>query len=309
MSQNHTAPLNAVTGAFGYTGQYITRRLLASGQQVITLTGSPNRPNPFGEKVRAFPFHFEQPAALAASLEGVDTLYNTYWVRFNYGTTTYAQAVANTRRLFEAAQAAGVRRVVHVSITNPSLDSNLPYFKGKAELEKDLVHSGLSYCILRPTVIFGKEDILINNIAYLLRRFPFFVIPGSGEYQLQPLYVEDLAGLAAAAGARESNEVIDAIGPETFTFNQLVATLAQALGRRVGLLHLPPGLALRLSQIIGVVLRDVVLTADEVEGLAQNLLVTDSAPAGATRFTEWVHANAGLLGSAYASELARHYRA
>src|SRR5262249_37427495 len=149
---------------------------------VRTITGDPSRADPFGGRVEAFPFSFDDPARLTETLRGADTLYNTYWVRFDWRGTTYAQAIANTRTLFAAAREAGVRRIVHVSITNPSESSSLPYFRGKAELERDLRESGISYAIVRPTVVFGREDILINNIAWLLRRLPLFVIPGDGSY-------------------------------------------------------------------------------------------------------------------------------
>ena len=191
MSKTH-----AVTGAFGYTGKYITQRLLAKGEYVITLTGNPHRPNPYGNQIQVFPFSFDNPKKLSENLQGIDTLFNTYWVRFDHGNNTFEKAVTNTETLFRAAQAAGVRRIVHVSISNPSLTSHLPYFQGKAQLEHALRQLKISHAILRPTVIFGQEDILINNIAYLLRRFPIFAIPGKGDYKLQPIYVEDMADLA-----------------------------------------------------------------------------------------------------------------
>ena len=305
MNDQHLA---AVTGAFGYTGKYITRCLLAAGQNVITLTGNPDRPNEFGGRVRAYPFSFTHPEALAASLEGVHTLYNTYWVRFNYGGTTYDKAVQNTLTLIQVARAAGVRRIVHVSITNPSLDSPLPYFRGKALLEQAILSSGLSYAILRPTVLFGLEDILINNIAYLLRRFPVFAIPGSGSYCLQPIFVEDMARLAVSAGASPENLVCDTVGPEVFSFNELVRLIARQLDSRALILHLPGGLALSLSRLVSVFMRDVVLTRDEMDGLSRDLLVSSEEPLGQTRFSEWLAKNRDSLGRQYASELARHYR-
>jgi NADH dehydrogenase len=301
-------PLVAVTGAFGYTGKYITRCLLAAGQTVITLTGSPDRPNEFGGRVRAYPFNFTQLEALSASLEGVHTLYNTYWVRFNYGQTTYDKAVQNTLALIQAARAAGVRRIVHVSITNPSLDSPLPYFRGKALLEQAILSSGLSYAILRPTVLFGLEDILINNIAYLLRRSPVFAIPGSGSYCLQPIFVEDMASLAVFAGASPENLICDTVGPEIFSFNELIRLIAGQLDSRAMILHLPERLALTLSRLVSKIMRDVVLTRDELDGLSRDLLVSSDAPLGQTRFSEWLAMNRDSLGRQYASELARHYR-
>ncbi len=177
--------IHAVTGAYGYSGKYIAQRLLDQGHTVITLTNSLSRANPFGTAVRAMPFDFDRPDLLAEHLQGVSVLYNTYWVRFNHRLFQHADAVRNTLTLFAAARKAGVRRIVHVSITNPSEDSPLEYFRGKATLEKALVDSGISYAILRPAVLFGKEDILINNIAWTLRRFPVFALFGDGRYRLQ----------------------------------------------------------------------------------------------------------------------------
>ena len=299
-----------ITGAFGYTGKYIARRLLAEGQEVLTLTGRPERAgtgDEFGGRVKALPFCFDDPARLRASLEGADTLYNTYWVRFDHGERTFARAVENTRALFRAASEAGVRRVVHVSITNPSLDSPLPYFRGKAQLELALRESGLSYSILRPTVIFGSEDILINNIAWLLRRFPLFTVPGSGAYRLQPVYVEDMARLAVQAAHGSQNELRDAVGPEIFSFDELLELVARTVGSRALRIHLAPELALALSSGVGALLGDVVLTRDEIAGLSAGLLVSSAAPTGTTRLADWLAANRDRVGQKYASEIRRHY--
>ena len=223
--------LHAVTGAFGYSGKYIAYRLLADGKSVITLTNSIHRQSPFGDRVRAVPFCFDKPEKLTESLYGVSVLYNTYWVRFNHRSFTHADAVRNTMALFEAAKAAGVKRVVHVSITNPSEDSPLEYFSGKARLERALVESGLSHAILRPTVLFGKEDILVNNIAWALRHLPVFGVFGDGQYKLQPIYVDDLAEIAVEQGGPRENVVINAVGPETFTYRGLVETIGQIIGK------------------------------------------------------------------------------
>lgn len=299
------AELHIVTGAFGYSGKYIARRLLEEGKRVRTLTNSPQRRNPFGNLVEAHPYHFDQPEELVRSLEGAAVLYNTYWVRFDHRDFTYLQAVKNTLTLFDAARRAGVRRVVHISITNPSLTSPLPYFRGKAQLEEALKSSALSYAILRPTVLFGREDILINNIAWMLRTFPVFALFGDGNYQLQPIYVDDLAQLAVYYGQREESIVVDAIGPETFTYRQLVQTLANAIGVKRPMISVPPSIGLLIAKGVGYILKDVLVTREEIEGLMANLLVTASPPAGKTRFSEWVQEHAEHLGRRYHSELAR----
>ena len=296
---------HVVTGAFGFSGKYIAARLLGEGATVHTITNSPNRANPFGGKVTASPFHFDDHAELVRTLRGADVLYNTYWVRFNYGELTYSLAVENSLKLFAAAREAAVRRVVHVSITNPSEESDLEYFRGKARLERELRESGLSYSILRPAVLFGKEDILINNIAWALRRLPIFGVFGDGSYRLQPIYVGDLAELAVQEGKRGDNRVIDAIGPETFSFRRLVETIAEIIGTQRPIISVPPGLGYAIALVIGKVVGDIFLTREEISGLTRDLLSTRSEPAGRTRLSDWAREHAGVLGRRYASELAR----
>ena len=305
MSKTHV-----VTGAAGYTGKYIARLLLERGDEVRSLTGHPDRPNPFDRPIETVPFAFDDPDALAKSLAGADTLFNTYWIRIARGDMTHERAADNLRALFAAAKAAGVRRVVHVSITNAALDSPLPYFRGKATVEKSLRESGLSYAILKPTVVFGREDILLNNMAWMLRRFPVFPIPGAGEYRLQPICVEDLARLAVELGDGEDDVEIDAVGPDVFTYAELARLLARKAGASCSLLHMSPAMAMIGARLLGVALRDVVLSQDELAGLTGDLLVSKSndPPPGETRLADWLDENADRLGARYESEMDRHYR-
>jgi NADH dehydrogenase len=302
---NDDRELHVVTGAFGYSGRYIADRLLRAGMRVRTLTNSPDREHPFGDRVEVHPFNFENPDRLARSLEGARVLYNTYWVRFNYGDFSFAKAVENTRVLFAAARQAGVSRVVHVSITNPSEDSPLEYFRGKAVLERELRESGLSYAILRPAVLFGGEDILINNLAWALRHLPVFGVFGSGDYRLQPIHVHDFADLAVAQGGEPENRTIDAIGPETYTYRELARELARFLGVRRPIVSVPPRLGYATGWLIGNIVGDVVITRDEIAGLMQGLLATDAEPTGHTRLSDWARTHADTLGRRYATELGR----
>ncbi|HKW87905.1 MAG TPA: NAD(P)H-binding protein [Candidatus Acidoferrales bacterium] len=299
---------NVVTGAFGYIGNYIARRLVAEGKNVKTLTNHPGRPNPFGRQICVAPLAFDDFESLAHSMVGARVLFNTYWVRFEHGGATFTQAVADTKYLIRAAEHAGVRRIVHVSIANPSLDSPLPYYRGKSDVEDAIRGSRLTYAILRPTVVFGPEDILINNIAWMLRRFPTFAVPGGGNYRVQPVFVEDLAALAVAASERHENEIFDAVGPETLSFDELVRRIAAAIGRPARLIHVSSRLSLLLTRLIGLAVGDVVLTREEIDGLLANLLVSHEPPSGTTRFTEWLKNNGAHLGRKYTSELRRHYR-
>ncbi len=305
---NNHCGTHVVTGAFSYTGKYIARRLLAFGKTVKTLTGHPRNANGFAGPIEVRPLDFARPAELVASLRGATTLYNTYWVRFDHGRVTYAQAVENTRILLRAAAEAGVCRVVHISVTQPSADCPLPYFRGKAQAEEAVIHSGLSYAILRPTLVFGKEDILVNNIAWLLRRFPVFAIPGRGDYRVQPVFVDDVADHAVRAGRMQENLATDLAGLEVYTFREFVELIAETVGSRARLASVTPRLALLLTKPVGWCVRDVLLTREEIEGLMSNLLISSSPPNCLTRCSEWLRRNADLLGSRYASELDRHFR-
>lgn len=297
--------LHVVTGAFGYSGKYIARRLLAAGHDVRTLTNSPNRPNPFTGQVETHPLCFDDPDQLANSLQGAAVLYNTYWVRFDYKSFSHGQAVENTLTLFDAARRAGVRRIVHVSISNPSEDSPLPYFSGKAKLEKALIESGLSYTILRPAVIFGEEDILIHNIAWFLRRFPIFGVFGDGRYRLQPVHVDDLAKLAVEQGGQNENNIINVIGPETFTYRELVKLIGRTIGQQRPIMSIPPKLGWLVGAMAGRIIGDVVITRDEIEGLMADLLYVDAPSPCMTRLSTWAAENRDTLGMKYQSELAR----
>jgi len=303
-----TSELNVVTGAFSYTGKYIAERLLSMGEEVRTLTGRPDHETPFGHQVAAYPFNFDKPGELMESLRGAKTLYNTYWVRYKHGQVSFEKAVENSKTLITAAGEAGIRRIVHISITNPAEDSPFPYFRGKALVEKAITQSKLSYAIIRPTVIFGPEGILFNNIAWLLRKFPIFAIPGSGDYRIQPVFVADVAEIAVRAGHQDDNIVLDAVGPETFTFAELVKMIASHINSRAKIVNVSPRLALFLAKLIGYAVKDVVITRDEIDGLMSDLLASDVEATAPTLFSEWLAQNANNVGIKYISGLERHYR-
>jgi uncharacterized protein YbjT (DUF2867 family) len=306
--QNETS-INRVTitGAFSYTGKYATRLLLNRGYRVRTLTFHAQRENPFGDRVEVFPYDFDNPERLRETLRGTSTLINTYWVRFPHGDSSFETAVQNTKTLIAAATDAGVKRIVHVSIANPSTDSPLGYYRGKALLERAVIESGLSYAIVRPTVIFGSEDILINNIAWFVRRFPVFGIPGDGLYRIRPIYVEDMARVIVEAVDHRTNMVVDAVGPETYTFEELVKLIARNAGRSVHCVHVPTSLAYLATLVTGWFVGDVVLTWEEYRGLMSNLLAPEGRSTGQTRLSQWLTENRRRVGLQYAAEVARHF--
>lgn len=299
--------LDVVTGAFSYSGAAITRELQDRGHRVRTLTGHPQRA-PAGTQVDCRPLDFTDPAGLAASLAGADTLYNTYWVRFGRGRISHDVAVANSRVLFEAAAKAGVRRIVHVSITHPSLTSPYSYFRGKAEAEKALAETGVPYAIARPAILFGGDGVLVNNIAWLLRRLPVFAVGGQGAYRIRGIHVTDLARLCADLGGRNDSLVVDAVGPQSLTFREMVEAIRQAVGSRARVLPIPGALIPVLAGVLSVPLRDTLLTADEYRAMAAGLADSDAVATGQIVFTDWLDEHGAELGRRYANELDRHFR-
>jgi NADH dehydrogenase len=299
---------NVVTGSFGYIGKYITRKLLDQGEQVSTITTHVNKPNPFGNAIEVHPYNFQRPDKLIENLIDVSTLYNTYWIRFEYNNQTYSEAIKNTITLFNCAKAAGIKRIVHISVTNASVESDLPYYSGKGIQERELIKCGIPYSIVRPTLVFGKEDILINNIAWLIRRFPVFPIFGNGLYRVQPVFVEDLASIAIKCAEGTESFIIDAIGPESYTFQEFVQLIASKLKPNLKLVNISPRLGIALGKLIGFALRDKLLTKNELKGLMEGNLISSQAPNGSTRFSDWLDSNTQSLGAIYSSEIKRHFK-
>ena len=300
-------PIDVVTGAFSYSGRFVAADLLERGRGVRTLTNHPKPGDPLAAQIPAQPLDFEDDAALVTALTGADTLYNTYWVRAPRVGVPHTMAVDNTKRLIAAARRAGVRRIVHTSIANPTA-SRLSYYRGKAELEEAVRSSGLSYAIIRPTLLFGEGDVLINNIAWLLRHLPVFGIPGDGRYRLQPMHVRDHAALMVQTGLESSDRVVDSAGPDIFTFEELIHLLRRAMGLHTVVLHMPASLAMAGATVAGWLTGDMMLTRDELDDLMRDILISHEPPRGTTRLLDWLSANRDQIGRAYASEIERHYR-
>ena len=303
---------HTVTGAAGYTGRYITQLLLEQGQRVQSITGHPDRENPFEGRVRLREFNFDHPLRLREALEGTDTLFNTYWIRVNHGGRTHQECVEQSKVMFNAAREAGVRRIVHISITNPDPQSDLPYFRGKGQLEDALRGlEGVSHAILRPTVLYSVEDVLLNNIAWTLRKFPVVLLPGDGKYGIQPVFVEDLARLAVDAAQSDENIEMDAVGPEVFDYSELVKLVREKTRAKCLVLPAPKWLTLAAGAVLGKLLGDILITKDEIKGLSRGLLVSraDTPAPAPTRLSKWLDENGAQLGRRYASEVGRHYGA
>lgn len=298
---------DAVTGATSYTGRFIGERLVARDRRVIDLTRRARSPHPLGPLAVSAAIDADA-AGLARTLDGVDTLYDTFWIRFERGPITYDWAVERCRTLFAAARSAGVRRIVHLSVINASPDAPTAYFRAKAAVEELLAASGVEHGIVRPTITFGPGDILVNNLAWTLRRAPIFGIPGDGRYRMQPVHIDDIADIAVRLGSTTGNVTVDAAGPDVLAFDEFVALVRAAVGSRARLVHVPTWAALAAARVIGLAVRDVVLTRDEVTELQSGLMTSSAPPTGQVRLGDWLAHHGDTLGRSWASELDRHFR-
>lgn len=301
------SPSAVVTGAMSYIGSAVATSLQKRGWEVRALTNRARPLHPDQAPLPAHPLQFVDRTALVSALAGARVLVNTYWVRYPEHGVSFDQAVANSAILFEAARAAGVERIVQVSVSNASLASDLPYYRGKAQVEAHLAGLGGSYAIVRPTWVVGEQDILLNNVAWFLRRFPVFAMPGSGRYRVQPISLAETGEVVAGAALGDDCPTLDAAGPEILTFEEVVGAVAAAIGRPRPIIHLPTALVLALIRLIGRLMGDVILTREEIAGLADEMLVSSAPPLGTTPFRHWLADHGTVLGTAYRSEWRRHF--
>jgi len=299
-----TMGLDLVTGAFGNVGAGISARLLAQGGRVRTLTNHPPAtpaPTDGPASIDVRPYSFHDPARLAAAFEGVGTFYNTFWMRTG-DRAGYALAVERSLALVQAAERAGVRRIVHVSVAHADASSPYPYFRAKAEVEQALLDSPAPVAIVRPSLIFGGASVLLDNLAWILRRAPVFGVAGDGLYRVRPVHVDDVAALCVARADGTGDEVIDAVGPERPSFLELVTLLRDAVGSRARIVRLPVPLVLAGARALGIVLRDQVLTRDELLSTKDGLADTDGPATGPTALSDWLPHHAAGLGLRYHNE-------
>ena len=304
--------MHVVTGAFGYTGRWIAHHLLEKGVQVRTLTNAVGRDDPFDGRVEVHPLDFDDHAALVESLRGAEVLYNTYWVRYNRRRRNFEHGIAveNSKRLFKAAAEAGVERIVHFSVAHPHKAPDWTYFCGKVAVEKYLNDSEYCFAILRPTVLFGgHRNVLINNIAWMLRKFPIFGVFGMGNYPIQPVHVKDVARVAVEQGESRENVTIDVTGPETFRYKEYIGVMAKSMSLRRIILPMPPFVGWLFGKFLGLLLQDLVITRAEIKGLRRGLMASDEDPLGQLKFSEWIAEHGKDFGKRYQNDLKeRKYR-
>lgn len=294
-----------ITGAFSYTGAAVAQEILNRGWDVSTLTN--RTPSECMKGITASPLRFEYEY-LREVMSGADVFINTYWVRYPFKGMTFEKAIENTKILLSAVKDAGIPRFVHVSVSNADKGTNLGYYRGKCDFEKMVIDGGVSHAIVRPTLIVGPNDVLTNNIAWFLRRFPIFFVPGGGNYRLQPITLNDTARIIADAVESKDSYTVDAAGPEVFTFREYVECIAKACHLKRLLINTPNWMSLAAIKAIEPVLGDIILTREELLGLEQELLYSHSTNIGKSSVSEWLKEYGGAIGRDYVNDIKRHFK-
>ena len=258
--------------------------------------------------MQRIPFNFA-PDALTSALEGADILACAYWTRHNRPPVghrgpwlSHAEATERTGMLVESALAAGVSRLVWTSIANPGLDPDLSYYAGKAQVERFVKESGIPYAVLRPACFFGPGGLLIENIAWAVRHLPVFPIPSGDPYHVRPIHVDDYAQLVADACRGTDTFTQDATGPDRIEFQELIRYIARTINARTQIVRLPIGVCHFLYGAASHLMRETILTLDELKGLSRNRLDSQEPPSGSISLTAWIKENAETIGSRFLRE-------
>ena len=227
-----------VTGATGFVGRALLPRLAEAGLELRCLV-RPSRSSPRlprGIPVQVSIASLADARGLRAALVGVDTLIHLAGAEWHGRRgDVFGVDAAGTRALVEAAREAGVGRIVYLSHLGADRASAYPVLKAKGIAEEFVRQSGLTYTIVRSTLLYGAEDVFLNVVAALVKLGPgLFLMPGDGRISLQPLWVEDLVTCLewSLSDLTSLNQTIALGGPEFITFGQMVQTVMEVLGVR-----------------------------------------------------------------------------
>ena len=239
----------AIAGGSGFIGRAIARRLASTGEiKVRVLTRNPDTARarlelPGVEFVRG---DVGNPATLKDALAGASAIvdavqFDGYPIEnprrgFTFERIDYGGAAA----LIAAARQAGVAQFIYVSGAAADENSTHPGFRAKGRAERAIRESGLSYTIFRPSLVYGREDKVVNGLARAIRFAPVMGVPGTGRQNVQPVLVDDLAAcVALAVSGRGRNQTYDIGGPDLMTFDEMMKVIMDASGHRRLLFHIP----------------------------------------------------------------------
>lgn len=239
-----------LTGATGFVGRNMLKRLLDEGHRVHALVRSvPEQKTALSQElrnpdhVRYFPGDVVSGAGLEQGMQGCDAVIHLVGIIVEKGTNTF-EAVhhAGTRNLVQAAKRSGIRRFVHMSAVGVRADGVAAYQRSKWKGEEEVRQSGIPYCILRPSLIFGPGDGFVTEMMDMMKKAPLFrPVPGDGSPKFRPIFIDDVTFCFVQALTLEAatNQTIELGGPDELTLNEVLAEIARCAGVRKPPLHIP----------------------------------------------------------------------
>ena len=267
-----------VTGATGFIGEAVVRRLLAGGDEVAAFARKPPPANGAALLPRAG--DIRDAAAVDAALEGAAALVHLAAVTSTGShdrDASFAVNVEGTRRLVEGCLRKSVRRFVYIGTVSSLRPRMGNYGASKLEGERVVRESGLEVTVIRPHLVYGPgERGLFARLVALVRKSPVVPVLGSGRNPVQPVHVDDVA--AAIAEALRRPEAVgrdyNLVGPDTVTMNRFTDMVCEVLSRRRWRLNIPGPIALVLAGASGLVLKDPPFTRDNLVGMEQDTVWT-----------------------------------
>ena len=280
-----------VSGGTGFVGAAIVRELLRRGEKVAILGRDAAKVRErFGDDVDARVGDVRDPATLAPAMQGVDVVVNA--VQFpNFpienrrkGWTFEDVDLKGTRYQVDAAKDAGVRRVVYISGVGASKDAGKHWFRYKWEAEKYLQDSGLEWVVIRPTWVYGPDDVALNRFLGFAKRLPFIPMFGDGKQSMQPVFIDDVGrvGADAALKPEAAGNVFELGGPDVMSMDDVLRTALEVQGKKKGLLHQPALLGKTIGALASI-LPSPPLSPDAID------FITHPAVADNTRLEEVLH--------------------
>ena len=286
-----------VTGATGFIGRRLLDHLLGAGHEVVAAVRRP-APELDPERVTVIEVRLDDRDGLTRALAGCDAVVH---LAVATGAITeraaYDVNVVGTEHLLEASRLAGVGRFVFASTISATRERMGPYGRTKRLAEARVAASGIPFCTLRPSLVYGGREGLVANLTAYLIGLPIIPVMGDGTVELDPIHVDDVCAaiLCALRDQHLLGNTYDLLGPDRVTFNQFLDRLSTGLGVKRPYLHVPGEIALAMARVLGLVLKRPPITVDNVLGMISPARVERERARRDFRMA-WTSLDQGLLG-------------
>jgi NADH dehydrogenase len=263
-----------LTGATGFVGKHMLERLVSEGYSVRALVRDPQKVG-LSERVKAelVAGDVVEGTRLDEGMQGCDAVIHLVGIIVEKGANTFERVHhLGTRNVVEAAKRAGIKRFVMMSALGVRADGVVPYQTTKWKGEEEVRQSGLPFCILRPSLIFGEGDGFVTQMMATMRSAPLFrPVPGDGTPKFRPIAVEDVTTCFVRALTYEAatNQTVDLGGADELTLNEVLAEIARCAGVRKPAVHIPMPLMMAGATVAQKLLKNPPVTVDQLRMLQE----------------------------------------